>query len=382
MSTTIHEPPFVRDAQAELDDPFQSLKSKVSRFFDALGIGPDEIVPICHQEPGGAFCVLRGKAKDAAALAAPYVGKSNLWFSVNPVRPDADLRPGQRGGAKDVARLTALWADLDAKPFDKGGLGSSEVCAKAVDRLAAILGGAQPVAVVGSGTGGLHPYWRLAPYEPAQHPRAVRLTAWFGVVVRAVAWELGGSADNVFDPARVMRLPGSFNRKDNGGPVTLKLASDDPEVVLDILTLDDLEERLSASGVREEPIKTTARLPEGATLAMQDWAKSQLTCRYTQSMVQGWPTDIPQAGLQRRRWCLSQAVRLLEALRLGCLAHGDLMPAVKALEERFIRLHALNQLKPEPREFFGILAWAQTADLVPRHPGPISGIQHRRDALA
>lgn len=224
-----------------------------------------------------------------------------MWFGVCPLRPSAELGDTGRGTVQDIARIPALLADLDAKAAP-AGLGSPDGCARVVEALSGILR-AQPVAVVGSGTGGLHPYWRLE-YASRDHVRAVRLLRRWGVLVRAVAAASGGGADNVFDAARVLRVPGTRNLKADGGTVTVTFTEDDAGTELDVLTLDQVEEALDLAGVRDEPIRDSA----GPTTPMAEWATSTSTCSYTRRMIDGWATDRPAGG--RHQWLLGQAVRL------------------------------------------------------------------------
>lgn len=336
-----------------------SCHADFTELLDALGIEPDDQISVCFKTPGGPFTPTLGHAKDAPARAAAQAGRADVWLQVSPIRADAYLQPGERGKAEHVSRIPALWADLDVKPVSEGGTGSTENCRKAIHALGGLLGGRQPVAVVHSGSGGMQPYWRLEPYDPDEHPRAVRLLRWWGVVVMAVAMEMGGGADNVFDPPRILRVPGTVNRKQTGGPVTVEFIRDDnPDVEADSITLDELEECLASSGVREEtPPSGSIRADD--PVAMKDWREGR-TCAYTRRMLDGWSSDVPGTSVRRRNWCLSQAVRLFSALRLGCLAGEDLLPAVHVLSERFVTLHRMAGLKPEPREFEGILAWAQS----------------------
>ena len=319
---------------------------------DALGVAPGERVAVCHRHPAaGRLEVSHGTAADAPARARPYIGRADVWFSVCPLRPDAVLAPGERGKASDVGRIPALFADLDAKPAP-AGLGSVANCRDAVQTLSECLY-AQPVAVVASGSGGLHPYWRLAPYPPAEHPRAVRLLRRFGLLVRAVATAHGGGADNVQEPARVLRVPGTRNLKPDGGAVVAEFP--DAETVADVVTLDDLEEALSLAGIPDAPdAEDLAERVDAST-----WTPAAATCGYASRMVSGWASDVPSAG--RHQWLMGQAVRLEAARRHGCLtvaAYGD---ARRALADRFGVLCATvgPSRSPAPFEVAGALAWAR-----------------------
>ncbi|QGF22436.1 hypothetical protein [Raineyella fluvialis] len=328
------------------------------RLLEVLGIAPDERVSVCYRRPDGALTATLGTAGDAQARADAQAGRADVWFGVNPISASAELAPGQRGRAADVARIAALYVDLDSKALP-GGLGSEEGCRELLADICGLLGGRQPAAVVRSGTGGLHPYWLLEAYTPGDHERAVRLLRRFGVMVRSVAMARGGNVDFVSEPARVLRVPGTANLKPGGGPVMAEFIEDDnPDVVVDRLTLDELEVLLEASGVREEPTGAGGA-GTGEVVSMADWPEGT-TCAYAAAMISGWPTDSPGEGVQRRQWCLAQAVRLFEAVRLGCLSRDDLASATTVLGDRFTALHQAAGLMPDPGEFHGIIAWAQT----------------------
>lgn len=326
------------------------MMSDFGRLLAAIGMEPSDRVTVSYLVPGGLFTATVGTATDAPARVRPWVGRADVWFGVCPLRPSVVLGAG-RGKVADIARIPALWADLDAKP-GPAGLGSTDGCRRAVDALSAVLR-AQPVAVVSSGTGGLHPYWRLTPYPAADHGRAVSLLRRWGVLVRAVATELGGGADNVFDATRVLRVPGTTNKKPGGGQVTVVFTEDDEGTELDVLTLDQLAEALDLAGIPDEP--TTAE--DGPVVPVAEWAPGATTCPYAAAMVTGWATDRPTAG--RHQWLLRHAVRLAAARRLGCLAAADVQRGQDALTAAFTRIVAtVPPVRPvAPRELSVALSW-------------------------
>lgn len=325
-----------------------SAADQLAGLLDALDIDPAEHVSVCYAPPGGPLAAAVTTADNAPPVAAALAEGRDVWFGVCPVR--GDLPPGRRGTAADVLRVPALWADLDAKT-PPAGMGTPAGCTAVVDKLAGLLR-AQPAAVVGSGTGGVHPYWRLTPYPPAEHRRALSLLRRWGVLVRAVAAEHGGGADNVFDAARVLRVPGTTNHKPGGGPVVLELAPPDER---DTLTLDDLEDALLAAGIRDEPAPDR-RAAE--PVAPADWPTGSRTCAYVARMRDGWTTDTPTGG--RHPWLVSQAVRLASAARLGCVTPEDAAAARRALAERFATIVATvaPARAVAPYEVAGAFAWA------------------------
>lgn len=328
------------------------MSTDFARLLDAIGHEAQDRVSVCYREPGGTFTATLGTATDASARVRPWAGRADVWFGVCPLRPGADISATGRGSAASIARVPALWADLDAKPAP-AGLGSREGCQRVVDALSAVLR-AQPVAVVASGTGGLHPYWRLDRYPASEHDRAVALLRRWGVLVRAIAVSEGGGADNVFDPSRVLRVPGTRNMKPDGGAVTATFAADDADVELDTLTLDQLAEALDLAGIRDEPVRDTST----PAVPLAQWADSDATCNYVVGMVRGWATDHPTTG--RHQWLMGQAVRLAAARRMGCLAAAHTPAAQEALRTAFGRILAsTTPVRAEaPYEVAGALQWA------------------------
>jgi hypothetical protein len=167
----------------------------------------------------------------------------DVWFSVNPV--GRHVRYG-RGAERDVARVRAIFADLDVKPgkqFD-----ALDDCHDAARLLAECLN-AGPVALVESGHG-LQPIWRVASPRGDSNviDRDRSRDEWkaiyqrWGAVVQQAArdalWSPDGAQnmrtiDNVFNLDRVLRCPGSINWKnaDEPVPVRSRLLTDRGRVV-------------------------------------------------------------------------------------------------------------------------------------------------------
>ncbi len=129
----------------------------------------------------------------AAAYAMRLAAGWHVYYGVCPRR---------RGGGKKAAvtSVAALWADVDDKRFPDGRAGA----------LAALAGfPLSPTWLVDSG-GGLQAYWSLdRPLLIAGDPTAVARVE--GLLQRLYA-RLGG-LDRVQDVSRVLRLPGTHNRK-------------------------------------------------------------------------------------------------------------------------------------------------------------------------
>lgn len=174
-------------------------------------IGLDEVA-ISTQPPGGAFGLsFYGPADQAAQLALQCDGYRSVWFGVHQL---AAHPQGGRGKDSDITSVRCLPCDLDDKSLPRAAQ------AQVILELSAILGEAasrpylMPAAIVESG-GGQQPYWLIEPTDP--QTGKLLLDAW-KVVVQDVALKHGGTADAVFDLARVLRAPGPRNLKPEYGP--------------------------------------------------------------------------------------------------------------------------------------------------------------------
>ena len=146
-----------------------------------------------------------------------------MWFSVNPVElPEGYLG---RGGDEHVTRCMALFADIDIKA---GGVADTDTADTGPRSSAAALG-QPPVAVVFSGHGG-HTYWTLDPDDDAwtvdteaKRTDAAAVYRRFHRLCADIAAKFGGSVDNVGQLSRILRVPGTFNRKNPEHPMLVEL---------------------------------------------------------------------------------------------------------------------------------------------------------------
>lgn len=171
----------------------------------------------------GAFQSVRVGSLDAAVKRAAELARSgfDVYLSVSEFAEHAQTRKAQ-----DVACVRGFWLDIDVA-LAKAELGQGYATLKeamtAVKAFRIAAGLPRPTHVVGSG-GGLHVYFVVgAPIEPAQ---------WliYAKMFKALAKSLGLLADptRTADIASLMRVPGTFNFKDQAKPraVTLIYASD------------------------------------------------------------------------------------------------------------------------------------------------------------
>lgn len=142
----------------------------------------------------------------------PHRGTSDIWFSVAPRA--RELPAGRRGGSADCLGIVALWLDIDI-------LGPNHVSEDLPpDRAAALalLGDfpIPPSVLVDTG-GGYQAYWLLHELLPLDDAKEllIRWGATWAEKGRARGWHV----DNVFDVARILRLPATWNRKSEPTPV-------------------------------------------------------------------------------------------------------------------------------------------------------------------
>lgn len=148
-----------------------------------------------------------GAGREAEALAADC----NVWFGLG-VRRDlgGDM---ERGTSEDVIALPCLWMELDVKP---GAFESKEAIVSFLRTLPL-----QPSAIIDSGHG-LHAYWifkELWYFDNDERDYVAALVRGWQGFVRSRAGNV--KCDFTHDLARVLRVPGTFNRKgDEVLPVT------------------------------------------------------------------------------------------------------------------------------------------------------------------
>jgi hypothetical protein len=331
-------------------------RSEFAELLDLLGIGPCERVAICSQKPGGRFdgntVPARGDA-EALALSTPYRDHRDIWFGVNPVALPTGYHG--RGRTEHVTRCTALFADVDLKA---GGVADSATADTITKGISAVLR-QPPAAVVFSGHGG-HPYWLLDPADDAwtldtEGKRADALAVYrrFHRLCTYVAESHCGRVDNVAELTRVLRVPGTFNRKNPAEPIAVEMHTW-PYGAGGPLTFAEVVEALDEFGVPEQ---TEDRETPGEVVSEPDgWAFGSQTDPYVAAMVGGWATDRPAS---RHGWLVSQATRLACAHRLGLITSEDHAAAVMALSGAFVWLlvnHGQAR-KLTPGEVAGALAW-------------------------
>jgi putative DNA primase/helicase len=137
---------------------------------------------------------------------------ANTYFSVWPRR--RGISENVRGCSEDTEYATCLFGDLDvAGPAHK----SSRLPASKEAAMAYLTGLAKPPSLIVDSGYGLYPFWifpepvRLA--DETIRDKAFGILRGFGNYLLQGGQERGWVLDNVFDPARMLRAPGSYNYK-------------------------------------------------------------------------------------------------------------------------------------------------------------------------
>lgn len=152
----------------------------------------------------------------AASLAAD----TSRWAVEWNVYVGVALRDGTGGTAGNCTRVGALWADVDAK------LWADEADPHAAAQAALQRFGRRLTATVDT-TNGFHAYIGLTePVDLRDPSRRATFEAINAAFARALCGQ-GRKPDAVHDPARVLRLPGTFNHKTTP-PHPVELVSCDP----------------------------------------------------------------------------------------------------------------------------------------------------------
>jgi len=293
--------------------------------------GAEGFISVSHKKKGGTFTSEILPIGEAAAVV-DSLPAADVWISAATLHP---VKSG-RGSAADIKRLLVLPLDIDIKTNGiKGGPEAYELIAKLEGAL-----GTAPAAVVSTG-GGIQPWWLLDAKDPMwestgpSDPHLLELTAIIKRWGRLCKWVAKGNdlgnLDSVFDLARILRAPSSFNHKYPDGPREVKTTFNgnaQPLTYAQVLAvLDHLE--IPSYDSDTELLGTV-------NTVTQNWPTALTTCAYALKMIQGWATDTPSAG--RHPWLVGNATRLNAARRNGCVTQVDYEYAVGVLTTRFTQL--------------------------------------------
>jgi hypothetical protein len=202
--------------------------SMVRTWLDVLFIDTPGLIHICSTGnwSGQAFA----DHDQAAGYIARLHEQQPVGIYLRATTLNRMLNPGERGGEADAAALPGLWADLDI-----GTVGHADADLPpdedAARKVIATSGLPEPTLWVHSG-GGLYPWWLfdqpvLITDDNLADVRALS-GQWQQVIAHAakqLGWKYG---TGIGDLARVLRIPGTINRKEGlARPCTVLDASPD-----------------------------------------------------------------------------------------------------------------------------------------------------------
>ncbi len=151
-----------------------------------------------------------------AKFAESMGQKTNVFFGVG--LRNKVLKNGLRGSEKDISCITTLYADIDVK----GDAHAQQSLPGTIDESVNFLNNLKikPSIVVRSGNG-IHSYWLLdKPFKISNaddREFIAGLFKNFGKYINLEAKKRGWKLDNVYDLARILRVPGSINHKLKNG---------------------------------------------------------------------------------------------------------------------------------------------------------------------
>jgi hypothetical protein len=239
-------------------------------------------------------------------------GAQGIYVRQTSVAPN--LEQGRRGGSDDSVELFGMWSDLDIcgpnhKPLPDGSLPLPPDTASAI-RIATESRLPEPSRWILSG-GGLYAHWLLdAPLDITEKDAragAARMSeAWQAALAESAAklgWHYG---TGVSDLARVLRLPGTANRKVVDEPKLCRLL----ELEGPRYTIDELRQYIPAATIIAAPARTAAApaaraarkskpTTDEATSPFDDF---EVKTGWSEILV-GWTLDERRSRGVTRYWC-------------------------------------------------------------------------------
>lgn len=177
---------------------------------DLLELDDDELLSFgTSTKLGREFSGRQYRVGHLKAMNIDAYENHNVWCGLQPMR-----KASARGKNTDVLRIAALYADLD---LDANKIPTVDAIRLVIDGLSAMLDTA-PTYITFSGHG-YQPVWKVDPDDSRDLDVMTPLLKGWGRLVKQVATVHGGSADSVFDPARILRVPDTTNWKNVHVPV-------------------------------------------------------------------------------------------------------------------------------------------------------------------
>jgi putative DNA primase/helicase len=152
--------------------------------------------------------------REISAKALSLSEKMDVYFGIG-VHSQKPPR-GQRGASETVTSIPGFWMDIDVKDSGHKKTGLPSSIDEALDFLKSL--SKQPSLIVNSG-GGLHTYWLFEePYriiDIDHREECHNISKNFQDSIIAEGKKHGWNLDNTSDLARILRLPGTWNWKED-----------------------------------------------------------------------------------------------------------------------------------------------------------------------
>ena len=239
----------------------------------------------------------------------------DTYFGLAPIKPDHVQNIHRRVRTEDVENVIMLYADLDVKD------GAFVSQAEAMSFIGSLP--FKPNAVVSSGSGGLHVYWKVRGFDGSRglgiHLGKDFLIRWWAYLRDHAG---GRKIDRLIDTTRMSRLPGTVRwpRADSGegaAPVELLHASRGEEIfAADLMVTTETawrnlqNERASVRRRDEQITVATEEIAKAATggrwskllavAQMEDWVNETIPWSSILEPV-GW-TYLREDGQGRAEW--------------------------------------------------------------------------------
>lgn len=171
----------------------------------------------------------------------------------------AALPRDQRGGVDHTSEFVGFWADMDVHGPGHKTLKTLPADFSDVRTIIREAGLPEPTEWVSSG-GGYYPWWRLPePHTVVAVEGVGELSAKLQRVIELASEKLGFSyGAGVGDLSRVLRIPGTVNRKVADAPTMCRW---EPDFNTSLYTLWEMEGFIEAALARLEPPKTVTPTP-------------------------------------------------------------------------------------------------------------------------
>jgi putative DNA primase/helicase len=232
MPTTKMKRTIRKKAGPATNRPPQEPKPRVSYRSKGLVSTASDFLRAIHGDTEGYICIWTSPDKVSRFFPNNDAGRAEAARYAVARAQDCDVYlsqglfhapiPNGRGKAGDVIAIGGLWIDLDYGPGHKKKVPPDEETARR------ILGRVTPAPsmIVHSG-GGWHLYWLLREAvifadDKGRAKMAKIVQSWQGRVRRELEAE-GYTLDSTHDLARVLRVPGTLNRKDPANIRTVRI---------------------------------------------------------------------------------------------------------------------------------------------------------------